>query len=403
MPTAVPHNTAMRTSTSTSAVPLIGHVITTLGIGGAEMMLYKLLAASDRSRFDHAVVALGPEDAIAPRIRALGIEVVCLNLSRSGANAAGGLIDLVRWMRKRRPTIVQTWMHHADLIGGIAARLAGIRKIAWGIRSGDLNPAVTRRRTVWIARVCGILSRFVPQVTVCCSEASRRSHAELNYDQASMVVIPNGFDLQRFSPSADVRASMRAQLGIPGDAIAIGSFARFHPAKDHATFFRAAGLLGRAVPNTVFLLCGEGIESADPQLSSWISQAGLQGRCYLLGRRNDVPALTAALDIATSSSCGTEAFSNAIGEAMATAVPCVVTDVGDSASIVGDAGLVVPPRSPERLCAAWRELIDLGTEGRSRLGLDARHRVRELFSLEQAAIRYQNLYEHMAIGGSSIS
>jgi glycosyltransferase involved in cell wall biosynthesis len=143
------------------------------------------------------------------------------------------------------------------------------------------------------------------------------------------------------------------------------------------------------------LLCGDGITWANRDLAGWIEAKGLQTRCHLLGRRQDVPRITAALDVACSSSSYGEAWPLTIGEAMACGVPCVVTDVGDSALIVGETGRVVPPKSPEALANAWEEILTLDPHERARLGMTARRRIEDRFDLSDAVAHYERLYAEL--------
>lgn len=370
------------------------HIITGLNTGGAEMMLYKLLSAIDREVFEAEVVSLMDIGPVGQKIRALGVPVRALGMSR-GRPSLLALYGLARHIRQRSPRVIQTWMYHADLAGGIAARLAGRYPVVWGIRRSNLEPGVNRPGTIWTARACARISRRVPERIVCCSEASRREHTGMGYDPGRMVVIPNGFDNTNFHPDPGARLSVRRELGIPGEALLIGLVGRFYPQKDHGNFIRAAALLNADFPEVHFLLCGDGVTRDNKELAHRVEDAGIAGRCHLLGRREDMPRLTAALDIASSSSYS-EGFPNVIGEAMACGVPCAVTDAGDSALIVGDTGLVVPPRRPEALAGAWRRLIGLGPEGREQLGLAARRRVGDYFSLPAVVKRYENLYLEVA-------
>ena len=178
----------------------------------------------------------------------------------------------------------------------------------------------------------------------------------------------------------------------------IGLVARFDPMKDHGNFFRGARhLLNEAEEkdNLHFVLAGRGIDAANAALKDFISEYGLENRTHLLGERTDIPFVTSALDIATSSSTG-EGFPNAVGEAMACGVPCVVTDVGDSAWIVGDTGRIVPPREPTALAEAWGELICMEDERRRSLGEAARRRIIENFSIDTVVRQYEAVYEGLA-------
>ena len=369
------------------------HLVTGLRIGGAETMLLKLLSQTDRNVFEPEVLSLTDIGATGSKIQALDIPVGALGM-RLGVPNPLGLIRLTQRLRRKPPDVLQTWMYHADLIGALGANLAGGIPTVWNIRHTNLDPEVTKRAHIWTAKACALLSHSLPRRIICNSETSRQTHVKLGYAAGKMEVIPNGFDLAAFTPDAAARRSMRQELGVPEQSLLIGLVARFDPQKDHHTFVQAAARLNSA-PDVQFVLCGEGVTSQNRKLVDWINAAGIERRCHLLGRRDDIPRLTAALDIATSSSVG-EAFSNAIGEAMACAVPCVVTNVGDSAWIVGETGRVIQPGDPEALANSWLELIKVGEECRRQLGLAARRRIEENFNLPGVVKRYEKLYEGIA-------
>jgi glycosyltransferase involved in cell wall biosynthesis len=372
------------------------HVIACLDTGGAQKMLYKLLSGTDREAFKTEVVSLIDIGPIGQKIQALGVSVRALGMRRSGVPNPLAVLRLARWLRQDPPYVIQTWMYHADLIGGLAARLAGSIPVAWGVRNSNLDPQCSRRSTIWIAMACARLSRWLPARIVCCSEASRQVHTQLGYAADKMVVIPNGFDLAVFRADPAARRSVRQELGIPEEAPLIGLVARFHPQKDHCDFVQAAARFHACVPESHFLLCGDGITWRNPELAGWIEAAGIQSQCHLLGRREDIPRLMAALDIASTAASYGEAFPNVVGEAMACGVPCVVTDVGDSAIIVGETGVVVPPKDPQALAAGWsRLLLDMNQEERRRLGLAARQRIMERYSLGKIVEQYERLYKSL--------
>jgi len=371
------------------------HVINGLNTGGAEMMLYKLLSRIDGAAFETEVVSLIDIGPIGQKIRALGVSVRSLGMRRGVPNPLA-VLRLARWLRQDPPHVIQTWMYHADLVGGLAVRLAGSIPLAWGIHNGNLDPRGTKRMTIWTAMACARLSRWLPARIVCCSEASRQVHMQLGYAADKMVVIPNGFDLAVFRPDPAARRSVRRELGIPEEAPLIGLVARFAPRKDHRNFVQAAARLHACAPESHFLLCGDGVSWENPELAGWIEAAGIRDWCHLLGRREDIPRLTAALDIASIASYYGEAFPMVIGEAMACGVPCVVTDVGDSAIIIGETGVVVPPKDPQALADGWNQLLlDMSREERLQLGLAARQRIVERYSLGKIVERYERLYESL--------
>jgi glycosyltransferase involved in cell wall biosynthesis len=240
------------------------------------------------------------------------------------------------------------------------------------------------------------MSRWLPRCVVFVSQAALPLHIKLGYAAKRMEVIPNGFDLDEFRPDSAARVPLRMELEIPKDALVIGIAARFHPQKDHHNFIRAAERLHAQMPGVHFLLCGDGINWQNSSLAGWIEAAGIHDFCHLLGPRQDMSRLFAGMDIATTSSAGNEAFPLVIGEAMACGTPCVVTNVGDSALIVGETGRVVPPGNPDALAKAWRELMEAEPQIRRRLGMAARHRVQQHFALAAVVQRYQTIYAQLA-------
>lgn len=370
------------------------HLITSLDIGGAETTLCRLATAMDRDRFDSRVISLLPPGPLAPGLARAGIPVSSLGVSRAWQGIPG-LLALAARLRRLRPHILQTWLYHADLLGLLAGTLARCGVTAWNLRCAD-DAASTRSRrlTRW---VCGRLAHR-PAVVVVNSEAGRTYHRRLGYSPRRWLVIPNGVDTGVWKPCDATRAAVRRELGIAPGAIVIGLVANFDPVKDHRSFLRAAGALADAT-DVSFLLIGHGITGDNPVLMRSAAETGLGDRVRFLGPRSDLHRLTAALDIASLSSTS-EGMPNVILEAMACGVPCVATDVGDVAAVIGDTGIVVAPRCPEALAAGWRRLLSLGPEGRRRLGEAARERIEHHYSLPAMVRRYEELYLDLAGAGA---
>ena len=366
------------------------HIISGLNIGGAEMMLFRLLSRIDKAVFETEVVSLTDIGPIGQKIQALGIRVRALEMRRGVPNPIA-LFRFAHWLWKNPPHVIQTWMYHADLFGGLAAKLAGGIPIIWGIHHCNLNPQANKKCTIWAAKVCAHLSHLLPTSIICCSEASKLIHITIGYASKKMMVIPNGFDLDVFKPDPSARLNIRQELGIPKKAFLIGVVGRFHPQKDYRNFIQAAARLHKSMPDVHFLLCGESVNWENEELSRWITKAGILNQCHLLGQRDDIPRVIAALEILSSSSCG-EGFSIVIGEAMASGVPCVVTNVGDSAYIVGDTGLVVSPRDPCAMTNAWFQMLTMSNDRRHALGMSARQRIVNLFAIDSIKRQYEKLY-----------
>ncbi len=354
-------------------------------------MLHKLVSRTDRGRFDISVISLTTAGDIGRRMIDEGVSFHSIEASRSGLDPAA-LVRLIRHLRRTRPDILQTWMYHADLAGGLAARIARSIPVAWNIRHSDLDPDHMKKRTISIAKWCARLSRRLPERIVCCSRASMETHAAIGYDRERMVVIPNGFDTALLKPDDGARSSVRRELGLDRDTPLVGLVARYHPQKDHATFFRAAGILHAEMPEVRFVLCGKGVTAENRDLAGLTGEAGLADTVFLLGRRDDIPRIQASLDIASSSASSGEGFPNIIGEAMSCGVPCVVTSVGDSAEIVSDCGVVVEPGDPEALAAGWKKILAMNSGDRSSLAGRCRERIENRFEIGAVTARYEVMY-----------
>ena len=381
----------MNTQTNSRKIKLL-HIITGLSTGGAEMMLYKLLSRLDRERFEPSVISLMDSGTIGDRIEALGIPVYTLGMKQGGMPTPAAIGRLIRTVRQLKPDLIQGWMYHGNLAAQFASLFSSHKiPVLWSIHNSLYSLAFEKKITQAIIRFSSIISLYTNQI-VFVSKNSKLHHEALGYFSENSCIIPNGFDTSLFKPSIEARRTIRAELGLPEDSFLIGLIARYHPMKDHANFLQAAALLLKDYPNVQFILAGNGVDEKNPTLCQLIHELGIAERIHLLGERQDIPRLTAALDLASSSSY-TEAFPNVIGEAMSCGVPCAVTDVGDSAWIVGNVGRAVPPRDSGALANAWKELIELDTEGRKALGKAARVRIIESFSLNSVVARYESLYE----------
>lgn len=369
----------------------VAHVITDLEVGGAEHVLVRLLEAEAAAGFAPCVVALSNPGPLALRLRASGVDVHTLGMV-AGRLRPGDVPRLVTLLRRARPAVVQTWLYHADVVGGAAARLAGI-PVVWGVHREMPPLRDPKRATRAVARAAIAMSTRVPAAVVCCAESARAAHAAAGYPERSLEVIRNGVPVHRSNGRRGVR--VRAELGLAADAVVVGRIARYHDDKDYPSLIAAAAEVCRHDPRIRFVLVGKGIDDANAELVRSLAAAGIADRVQLLGPRADVAAVHSALDVAVSSS-RTEAFPLVVAEAMERGVPVVATDVGDSAALVGRGGLVVPPGDPPALAAAVLELVRAGPEHRSRVGAAGRERVIDHFDLPTMVDRYRALHDRVA-------
>jgi glycosyltransferase involved in cell wall biosynthesis len=370
------------------------YIITGLTTGGAEMMLYKVLSRLDREKFAPTVISLIDRGVFAERFEALGIPVHTIGL-KQGIPTPGGLWRLIKLIDRLQPDLIQGWMYHANL----AAQLANLfarRKvpICWSIHHSIDSLAAEKFRVASIIRITIWASHYVDAVAFS-SQRSQKQHENLGYERSNSHLINDSFDVSKYQPLPAAKQQLAQALNLAEDSFLIGSIARYHPMKDHGSLLKAAAIIAPDFPLVNFVLIGPFVNEQSPALVSLIKDLNLSDRVHLLGERQDVPQLIAGFDIFTSSSAFGEAFPNVIGEAMSCNVPCVVTNVGDSAYIVGDVGTVVPPKNPAALAEAWREIINLDTTTRHALGIKARERIIREFSLDSensATRKYENLY-----------
>ena len=369
------------------------HIITGLMTGGAERALYNMLAAGLSAAEDTEVLSLRDEGCYGPRIRDLGISVHALGMQH-GLSAAPAVVRLRRLVIKFKPSIIQGWMYHGNLAANIAEAFSHSNPaVVWNVRHSlyDLTAEklftqqIIRGNRCWSTRADSIIYN---------SSISCQQHEAFGFDSSHSVVIPNGFDLAQLKPNIEIGAAVRQKLTIPRDSLVVGHVARFHPMKDHVSFLRAAVRVANEIPLARFLLIGRNVSLENPVFAG-IIPSELLNRFIFLGERQDVYRLMMAMDVFSSSSSWGEAFPNVLGEAMACGVPCVTTDVGDSADIVADTGIVVPPTDSRALARGMLAMLLKPAEERRALGSTARDRVDARYGLKTVVDQYVRLYNKL--------
>lgn len=369
------------------------HVIIGLNIGGAELMLFRLCRSLVANSDDeHIVISLTTKGEIGLRLQSSGVEVIALGM-KTPWDLLGTFFQLLRQLKRIKPDVVQCWMYHSDLLGGLAARLLGVKHIIWGVRTTDVSRGGSKS-TVVVRKLCAWLSNIVPSVIVCAAEASRKAHVKVGYAAEKMEVIPNGFELDKWFASESQRLEIRSLCGIQESDLVIGSLGRFNEVKDHFTFVQAAAELLLKFPTVKFLMVGRDVDFNNLPLKAAIDLTGHPQNFILLGERHDIAVCLKAMDIFCLHSI-TEGFPNVLGEAMSMRLPCVTTDVGDAQYLLGSNGVVVPPKSPVDLARALAYMLSLSSSERSKLGNDAYDRIAKNFTMECAETRFKHIYERI--------
>lgn len=331
-------------------------LIRDLNYGGAQKQLVTLVKSLDKQHFNVSVMHFYSSGILLQDLTDSGIATICLEKQKRW-DVFGFFWRLFQQLKYLKPDVLHGYLAESNLVTILLKLFFPSTHIIWGMRASN----VPLNSYGWLGRLLFQLESILSPLTdaiVVNSQAGKDYYLSQGFAADKMVVIPNGIDTERFKPDAEAGAKVRAEWGIAEDKILIGLVGRIHPMKDHPTFLRAAALLCQERQDVRFVGVGTGAENYAQKLYRLTEDLGISERVIWAGERADMPAVQNALDIACSSSGYGEGFPNVIGEAMACGVPCLVTNVGDSAAIVGDTGVVVPAQNPEALKIGMNSLIE---------------------------------------------
>lgn len=371
---------------------MVLHVITGLNNGGAEGVLYRLCKYD--SKYRHIVVSLMDYGKYGPLLLEAGIEVHCLDM-KQGRVSFSGLWRFYKLLKHYKPDVVQTWMYHANLIGGCLAKIAGIKVVFWNVRHTTLEPGNSKRLTIRIARLCAFFSGWIPNKIVYCAHEAKVVHEALGYKKGKAIIIGNGYDLQQFSIDCELRVAFRSELGLVENENLIGMVGRYNPQKDHANLIESLSLVKKAGYSFKIVLIGPDLTRNNTSIMNQISDKQLNDNVFLLGQRTDISKVMNGLDFHVLSSSFGEAFPNVLAEAMACGTPCVTTDVGDASLIVCDTGWVVPPKDAKSLSNAIAQALDekqLRNQEWIERQEECRNHIVDNFSIEKMVLGYQKVW-----------
>jgi glycosyltransferase involved in cell wall biosynthesis len=379
------------------------HLIGSLENGGAEAVLVRLVTAD--SDIQHRVVSIGPADWYSDMLMERGIDLHHLDL-RGPAGFPAAVRRLKKLIEEFRPDLIQGWMYRANMLGGVLGKIMKV-PVVWGIHCSTFGRPL-RFRSRALVRLSGLVAGILPTLVVNCSTRAEAAHARIGYRRAASQVIPNGYDSAQFRPLESGEADLRAELQLPGDSFLIATVARWHAQKDQPNLLAALALVREELPTGwTCLLVGPDIGTENPALTAAIRREGLQDKVVRLGPRRDVDRIMRTIDLHVLPSAFGEAFPNVVAEAMASRTPCIVTDVGDSALLVGDTGWVVPPKSPrilaDAILAAFRERTSANAAWTARREA-ARDRIASSFTIERMRARYEEAWsDALGIAGPTPS
>ncbi|CAH0233953.1 glycosyltransferase [Peribacillus sp. Bi134] len=367
------------------------HLITGLGNGGAENMLVKLISNTDADKYELLVISLLNKGVLGETIEKKGIKIYTLNMGSKGSLLIK-LKKLYKIFRDEKPDILQTWMYHADFIGIFIKILFPKVKLLWNIRHSNFVKGIDKRRTVIIAKLCGLFS-FIPNAIICGSNSAKKYHKKIYYKERKMFVIPNGFDTNLYSPNSKVRKDVRENLNIPIDAIVFGHVGRYHPLKNHDLILKSFYKLREINENCYLVLCGKNVDMSNERLSFLVNKYDLKN-IYLLGERTDIPNIMQCFDALLLPS-KSEGFPNVIGEAMAIGVPCITSDVGDCREIISNTGYIIEEIDTINLTNALLKYIELSKDTKNSLSINARKRILDNYSISAIVKMYDHIYRKL--------
>jgi len=365
------------------------HIITALGNGGAEHTLYKI-CKHDKSN-EHTVISFKGEGKYFSLLNEIGVKVYILKTNPITFFLKFFL--LMKMIRFLNPDLVQTWLVHGDFLGSIATRLAGIKKIVWNIRYSNLEFKSTKLITILLIRVLSKLSFSLPKSIVVVSKSAKKNCEKIGYCKKKLFLIQNGYDLSILKPIKSQKINFRKNLKIKKEVAVIGMVARYTNKKDHNNLLNALSLLRSKNINFICILVGPDNNKKNLDLTNKIKELNLNNYIKLLGSKNDITQVMNWIDIYVQSSKYGEGFPNVVAEAMACGTPCVVTDVGDAALIVGKTGYVVPPNNSFKLGRAIeRMILEINKKNWSKKKNQSKLRIKNNFGINIMIKSYNKLW-----------
>ncbi len=367
------------------------HIITGLGEGGAEAVLYRL-CIHDKENV-HIVVSLSRDGKYGELLKAQGIEVNALNLS-FGLSSVREAYKLYLLIRKYKADVIQTWMYHANVLGGLVAKLARSERLHWGVHHSVLIKTEIKRSTYFIAKLGAYLSHWLPERIIYCACSSRVAQESLGYNRRKGAVVSNGYNILEFRENRQKRFAFRKEMKVDESEILIGHVGRYDSNKDYRNLLAALSIVAKSHSNATFVLIGRGLDSKNKELVGLVEYYQLEDRVKLEGRRQDIPTVMNGIDLFVLSS-KSEAFPNVLNEAMACKTPCVSTNVGDASLILGETGWVVNKENSGALAGgillALNEKLN-DREAWLKRRDDCHQRIAENFSVDAMVEGYKKIW-----------
>ncbi len=371
------------------------HVISNLGLGGAENAMCSLIEATQGKGVDNTVIVFVSGGALRRRLEAAGATVIELG-GRRGTAGARVFVPMAQALRRSRPDLVQAWMYHANAASILARMLGFVRcPLIWNVRQSLERPDLERPLTRLLIAAAAPLSRFADTI-VYNSHQGAETHEAVGFGSRRRCIIVNGVDCVRFRPRKAAKVHLRQELGLPPETVIVGRVARYAAMKDFATLFMAFREILLELPEAQLVLVGNSCEESNAELVELCHRHGCAPNVRMLGPRLDVEQIYPALDVLVSSSIANEGFPNVIGEAMACGTLVVSTAVGETTLVRDGCHIVVEPANGSALAQGVMRHLLATPEDREELGRQGRAFIEDNFSLQNYAAHYERLYRLLA-------
>lgn len=352
--------------------------IRSLNAGGAERQL--VVTAKGLAQRGHGVTVLTFYEGGFYADELNDTKIQLLNLQKKGRwDVFPFILRLRKVLRNQTPDVIYSFLGTANILTVVMRYFIAPVRIVWGVRASNMDLEQYDWLSRWSYWLECRLARFSDAIIVN-SNAGMKYAVEHGFPEKKMTVIPNGIDTERFHIDKSAGEMLRKAWNVAGGEHLIGVVGRIDPMKGIPTFLEAAVLLRENCSHARFVWVGTGETTYENSMRQLSSKLGLDDVLIWAGRHTNMVAVYNAFDIASSSSYS-EGFSNVLGEVMACGVPCVVTNVGDSALVVGDTGLVVPAKDSRALADAWNEMLLLDDEMFQERTIAVRNRVVNEFSV----------------------
>lgn len=371
----------------------IVHIITSLDAHGAQGFLLKLCKWQKSLNWKVHVITLKPGGALNANFQEAGIPVLELNFR--GLSVFHEFSKLFKNLSTEGYDIIQTWLYHADFLGGIAAKLSTDAPVFWSVRHSELSIKKDKLATIVLSRVLAICSRFVPQKIFFNSTAALTAHKRMGFSRDKLIYIPNGYQVCLESNASLIagQSTARRELQIADDAFVVLCVGRWHPVKNFSSVLNAMGDFASYMPNARLVLVGDDMTLSNAKIGDLVKKNNLQGVVLAVGRTCELSTYYQAADVLVNPSFS-ESFPNVVAEAMERGTLCIVTDIGASKEIVGNTGKVLDsPETSDILTALKAVSVDTNflkarKERQAQIAMN--------FEIEAILSRYQKEYERNA-------